>query len=67
MTDIIVLDSLFDGRNNGVALAAELDGIAEGDLVSLLNNLVAFAELSLNIVEVLSHFIHICRLALDLW
>jgi hypothetical protein len=59
MTDIIVLDSLLDGRNNGVALAAELDGIAQGDLVSLLYNLVAFADLSLNVVEVLPHFFHI--------
>jgi hypothetical protein len=56
---VIFLDTLVDGGGNGVALAAKLDSIAQGDLVTLLDNLVRLGDLPLEVIEVLEDLLEV--------
>lgn len=50
---VVVLDSLVDGRGDGVGFAAELDGVAVAHLLAFLGDLVGLCDLALEVVEVL--------------
>jgi hypothetical protein len=58
LTYVVILDTLLDGRNNGSVFAAELESVGQCHLVAFLDDLVAFAELAFDGVEVPLHVLH---------
>ena len=49
----VFLYALFDGRNDGIVLTTELDGVPEFDIRSFRSDFACLGELALNVGQVL--------------
>jgi hypothetical protein len=60
-THRVFLDALLDGRNYGIVLGAEFDGVAELNVGSFRCDLTRLGEFALNVGQVLLDLLQACH------